>query len=288
MSDSSLFEDWFVALFKEGARFEVSLAGVASRMRAQRGWVAKLHSQSEHLLYFVAEGAFDAQMGGETRRIITGDLLWGARGTLLDYSKQQDEELVVWRFRLKAMDENDNFLPFERPYLHLQGARECEKWINHIVDEASEPGTHSEARMRGLLACLLSEIIRHQQDENERGKLSRAQRAIVRRVLIETNFSVGARELAEAVSLTPDYFSRCFRHTFGVAPRNFVLQERLKMAALRLLESPQTVSEIAHDLGYRDIFLFSRQFKAHFGQSPTQYRTAHSAIELPNTRRITN
>ncbi len=281
MDGPALFDAWFDALFKYGAQFEVSLAGVTGRLRAKQGWMAQLNSPNEHLLYFVAEGAFDARIGTETRRIVTGDLLWGARRIPLHYAKRQDDELVIWRFRLRATDENGDFLPFEREFLHLQGASECEKWIHLIVDEVSQPGTQSASRMRGLLVCLLSEIVRHQQGESEKGRLSSAQRAIVRRLLNETNFSVRTRELAKAVNLSPDYFSRCFRRTFGVPPRQFVHQERLKLAAVRLLESPQSVSEIAHDLGYRDVFLFSRQFKAYFGQSPTQYRAVHSAIELP-------
>lgn len=151
--------------------------------------------------------------------------------------------------------------------------------MERIVDEVSDPGREHPARMRGLIACLLSEIARATEgDTDEKGLFSPAQRAHIRRVIAESNRATPA-DLARALELSPDYFSRSFRRTFGLSPRRFLVEERLRLAALRLLESPRNVSQIALELGYADVFLFSRQFKAHFGHSPTAYRAQHEAVE---------
>jgi AraC-like DNA-binding protein len=80
-------------------------------------------------------------------------------------------------------------------------------------------------------------------------------------------------DLAAVLRLSPDYFSRIFRRTFGVSPRKWLVRERVGQAAVRLLDAPElTISEVAYEFGYEDIFLFSRQFKAVTGRSPSSYR----------------
>ena len=79
-------------------------------------------------------------------------------------------------------------------------------------------------------------------------------------------------ELARHVNLVPEYFARVFKRTFGMAPRTWLMREKMKSAAILLLESSLPVGEIALRLGHRDIAMFSKQFKKIHGQSPRSYR----------------
>ena len=63
----------------------------------------------------------------------------------------------------------------------------------------------------------------------------------------------------------------CKRHK-GVTPWEFVIRCRIEKAGNLLRFSSHSVSQIADLLGYADIYSFSKQFKAHTGQAPTQYR----------------
>jgi len=75
-------------------------------------------------------------------------------------------------------------------------------------------------------------------------------------------------ELARHVNLVPEYFARLFKRTFGIAPRTWLIREKMKSAAILLLESNLPVGEIALRLGHRDIAMFSKQFKMIHDQSP--------------------
>ncbi len=89
---------------------------------------------------------------------------------------------------------------------------------------------------------------------------------------IVQNFDSSPRELADEMGMTADYFTRVFRRTYGVPPRKRILQERIRLAGLRLLETTETVQEVAFAFGYRNPYLFSRQFRNVMGMSPTEYR----------------
>jgi AraC-like DNA-binding protein len=79
-------------------------------------------------------------------------------------------------------------------------------------------------------------------------------------------------ELARRSGYTPDHFSRVFREVIGLSPKQFIVEARLNRARQLLLESTLSVSQIAEELGYEDIFSFSRQFKTHTGRTPSRYR----------------
>jgi AraC family transcriptional regulator of arabinose operon len=77
---------------------------------------------------------------------------------------------------------------------------------------------------------------------------------------------------AERACLSRSQYTRRFLQLLGIAPRQFVIRCRLDRASQLLLETDMTISEIAKVLGYRDLFFFSRQFKAYFGVSPGMQR----------------
>ncbi|MFA7345681.1 MAG: AraC family transcriptional regulator [Terrimicrobiaceae bacterium] len=83
-------------------------------------------------------------------------------------------------------------------------------------------------------------------------------------------------DLARLAGLSTDYFTRQFKHSFGVSPREWMVRQRLRQAAGLLAETDERISEIALRLGYPDVFLFSRQFKAGFGSSPQHWRSIHA------------
>lgn len=129
-------------------------------------------------------------------------------------------------------------------------------------------------RLRALLLAILSEMLRD--DEIARGTgLPYSQRRLII-TTAETHIVEGrpltARTLAASVGLSPDYFTRIFSRTFGVAPKSWILQQRIRHAALLLTESSLSVSEIADRLGFSNPYLFSRQFRKIIGVSPRAYR----------------
>ena len=80
--------------------------------------------------------------------------------------------------------------------------------------------------------------------------------------------------LAARAHYSADHFARLFSAVYGCLPKNFCIGVRLERARLLLSESDLTVDQIARNLGYGDVYFFSRQFKNRVGMPPTAWRAA--------------
>ena len=79
-------------------------------------------------------------------------------------------------------------------------------------------------------------------------------------------------DLARHCGYSADYLSKKFKAETGVGLKEFIDQERCRMAENLLAHTNLSVSEIAYDVGFNDIYGFSRFFKRVNGSCPTGYR----------------
>jgi AraC-like DNA-binding protein len=81
-----------------------------------------------------------------------------------------------------------------------------------------------------------------------------------------------AGEIAKAAGLSPTYLSRKFRQATGTGVHEYLTFLRLKEAALELLSTDSSVTEIALRCGFSDGNYFKDVFKKRYGVTPTGYR----------------
>lgn len=89
---------------------------------------------------------------------------------------------------------------------------------------------------------------------------------------------LGIGALAGIAGMSPYHFLRTFRRVVGLTPHRYVLQTRLRHAAVRLRASDAPVTGIAFDAGFNDLSAFNRAFRAAFGATPTTYRAGRAAF----------
>lgn len=82
-------------------------------------------------------------------------------------------------------------------------------------------------------------------------------------------------ELSLHAGVKKTLFLKAFRSVTGTTPRQYIQSLRLEHARDLLLDTDQSVTQIAGQCGYSDSFYFSRCFKNYFGASPQQYRREH-------------
>jgi PAS domain S-box-containing protein len=83
---------------------------------------------------------------------------------------------------------------------------------------------------------------------------------------------IDVKQLAKMASLSVSQFERKFKNTFQMSPMGFVIKVRIKAACKDLINTRDTISNIALRLGFYDQSHFSKQFTNHMGISPKAYR----------------
>jgi transcriptional regulator GlxA family with amidase domain len=78
--------------------------------------------------------------------------------------------------------------------------------------------------------------------------------------------------IAKDVGLSLRQFERLFTKEFGMTPKQFMTAMRLRYARWLLLNTPQSVTEIAFETGFADCSHFVRSFRRAFGLSPGMLR----------------
>ncbi|MBU0477197.1 PocR ligand-binding domain-containing protein [bacterium] len=91
---------------------------------------------------------------------------------------------------------------------------------------------------------------------------------------IETNFtkSLNLKDVAEAVYLSPNYFSNLFKHYTNYTFHEYLMKIRIENAEKLLSRLDLNVSQVSNLVGYDDPNHFSRVFAKITGHSPQKYR----------------
>ncbi len=98
----------------------------------------------------------------------------------------------------------------------------------------------------------------------------------IQRAIIYTNEhyrgSITLEELADRLSLSPNYFGQLFKAEVGTTFHKYLNTLRLKFACNLLASSSLSVKEIAFSSGYNSLEYFMYIFKKHLNMTPGQYR----------------
>lgn len=83
---------------------------------------------------------------------------------------------------------------------------------------------------------------------------------------------IRAEDIAAAAGYSPNYLSRKFRKSVGTGIHEYLLFIRLHYAALELVTTDDSITEIAFRCGFSDSNYFKDAFKKKYGVTPRAYR----------------
>lgn len=250
------------------------LSGLPGYFPVASNWDTGWRSLNEHLFYFVVQNECEVQVAQKTARLIANDLIWISPGTPFRFSVPAGTQSppVLYRFRL-ALTKGKAAYRLHDPFRLKPAMPNGRIQVQQIINNLEHPDPYSPLRLRALLLLLSIEtLVDSSEAPNQKGLSDHARTLIYHYVSDHIAEHPTTAALARLVRLSPGYFTRIFRATYGMSTRRWLLQQRMNHAALRLKQSQLTVSEIAEQLGYHSVFLFSRQFKQAFGCSPRSYR----------------
>jgi AraC-like DNA-binding protein len=85
------------------------------------------------------------------------------------------------------------------------------------------------------------------------------------------------KDAAARCHITVPYLSSIFKESTGMNFNEYVKREKMKMAAMFLVDSTYSVADIADRLAFSSSSALSSQFRSVYGVSPSEYRTYKSS-----------
>ena len=231
-----------------------------------RNWV-----QPWHVLYLTLEGTCAGTVADRPFTFFPGTFLWIPPGTRLTLAWPKVYVFTEIWFRLSNGPKQ---LTLTEDYALVDRGWDIRPLFDQIADEVTLPRQYSDARIRHLIGLTAIEVLRLRgAAKGEPAQLTMAQRTRLQQYIREhLKHRPSLEELAEVACLSPDYFSRVFRATFGQPPREWMVRERIRAAGRVLKETSLPVYAIADSFGYSDTARFIQQFKQVSGITPHRFR----------------
>lgn len=176
---------------------------------------------------------------------------------------------------LQAMSGLDSEPGFT-PRLHFEDRTLWDSAIK-LKKLAERPLPEDRLYFDALATVLAHELVRLsrgslQREPQVRGGLAAWQQRVVT-AYIEEHLAepIPLSTLAQLARLSPHYFCRAFKQSFGLPPHRFHSIRRVERAKALLAKSSYSVTEIGLRLGFSETSSFSTAFRKATGLTPTAY-----------------
>lgn len=98
---------------------------------------------------------------------------------------------------------------------------------------------------------------------------------------INSNFGapICLENLSDSIGYSYHHFRHIFKDTYGVSPKQYILNVRMTHAKLFLQQGDLSVKAVAQMCGFKSVSQFIAAFKKHTGLSPLSYKRAAKNFE---------
>jgi AraC-like DNA-binding protein len=169
------------------------------------------------------------------------------------------------------------------PLIHVRGRSEQAdvlRWLlERLTGELADHRPGGTIMATHLVHMMFVQVLRVHLDATERGTTGWLAALSDRRLgeaLRQIHAAPSRRwtltDLADAAGMSRSNFALRFKETLGVAPLDYVLRWRMRLAGQALRQETGSVSAIAQSLGYESESAFSNAFKRVMGSAPMRYR----------------
>ncbi|HZG76948.1 MAG TPA: response regulator [Paenibacillus sp.] len=96
-------------------------------------------------------------------------------------------------------------------------------------------------------------------------------------VFMEKNYGdkISLEDMANYIRMNKSYFSRLFKQETGMMFNKYLTQIRLTKARELILSTNKKLSDISDEVGYGDVFYFTKAFKHYYSMTPGEYKKRH-------------
>lgn len=166
----------------------------------------------------------------------------------------------------------------QRPVLH---AEPTPLWTRRFEDvfSASSPHLPNERlRAVGSLAHLIIDLAAADSEAHRNPQEAWLSESV--RLLSEPSAQgwPSPQQVAQQVGLSYENFRKLFAKRLGSSPSQFQRRRRIEHACAAIYQRSRSFKQLADDLGFCDVFHFSKAFTQVMGESPSAYRKRVSGM----------
>lgn len=231
---------------------------------------------------------------GKSYEVQSGDLIMCNPGIMHQSLEANEKEPIVefvagfTDFHFIGMPENSIVLKDGGFVLRMsmENRQEVIKKCYEMVAEYKSSNLGKYFMLKAQLMQIILTILREMQPVHEQQKSYRfesyTKSYVVKKIVSYLNENYACKisldQIAQNLYLSPVYISKLFKEETGESPINYLIKIRLDKAK-EMLEGSEngSIRTVANQVGYEDVYHFSKLFKKYYGISPLNYRKKISA-----------
>ncbi|MFK7694343.1 AraC family transcriptional regulator [Paenibacillus sp. HJGM_3] len=261
-------------------RLTFRISGSCGKTRCRPGWYWDHQTPfADFDIFYVVSGKGTMRLGGETFELSRKSCIIMRPGDLPKATQDQTERLVVLfiHFSLLGADA-EPLMDFEFPrHTQIGESFEAETVLFRMIDLRDIPVPLQALEFDALMKCFFAGLFRHHlapaQAPAVTGKQLQAVRRLMAVIRQEGGVDIDLQQLADRLELSPQYMSRLFKAATGKTLKSYIAVTKMETAKDLFIHTRMNVTEVAEQLGYSDVYAFSKCFKMAFGLSPTHFLT---------------
>ncbi|KQO15768.1 AraC family transcriptional regulator [Paenibacillus sp. Leaf72] len=247
---------------------------------------------SSGFIYSV-RGAGHLKLDGDEHEAQRFHILHGGKGMRLDVWAEEEFEyyLLLYRavYALPGNKELARLMERHQPFALQYGFQPQEplpllRPLDLIRKAWQQADDLDRIQIKGLFYQFIHELLRQMKTQGI--KVSKPDLVTQAIRYIEDHFqeAITLESLGEKLNYSSRHLSMRFKEHTGASPIHYLIQIRVKRAAELLIGTDAALNEIALEVGYADVYYFSRIFKKHTGLSPVRFQERERNKRLSEDR----
>ncbi|MGM0168625.1 hypothetical protein IGI39_004380 [Enterococcus sp. AZ135] len=257
-----------------------------------------LHWHEEIQYTIATKGNLTIQVNGQNYLLKEGEAIF-INSQYLHITKEMDEDgryfsinfsTKLLSFFLGSMMEQEYVVPYVNDYLlpvivFKQKIPWEKQVLSHFYEIENVYLNKTDIAWEYKISSLLSQIwylILSHAEVKQKGNIQFLKKK-QERIQLLINFvknhfteELTIEDIAASAHISVSECTRCFKEYTDYSPYEYLIQYRISEASALLLQSNQTINNVAIKTGFSDTTSFIRAFRKRVGQTPLQYRKAHS------------
>lgn len=239
----------------------------------------RLRKSKNNVIFVLTEGSVKIQINTTTSTIEKKNIIFISIGTVYSL-KEMSSDIEGYFIQidnrvLTAIVNNKTILNLSLLHPVIEMDNQNLDWFMRLCNLFNEEVNNRKPNRKigeSLLQTILYRLVEVSDTQHSlsRDKQLALEFSLLLNTYIKTNHNTSF--YAEKLSISSNYLNRCVRAIFKKNAQEMIIEARILLAEILLIDSVKDVSEIAYELNFNDPSYFSRLFKKITRQTPIAYR----------------